>query len=89
MVHTIPLNIELGERRLGPRPANTQCPQCGQYILTKTEPGLGMFACLSSSLFCLLGCWLCALLPCYCNCFLDVSHYCPQCYQFVGIFRRI
>ena len=40
---------------LGPKPANTQCPECGHFILTKTEPAFGMFACVSSTIFCVLG----------------------------------
>ena len=87
--HTIPVNFAINEKLLGPKPANTQCPECGHFIVTKTEPAFGMFACFSSSLLCMLGCWCFALLPCYVGSFLDVAHYCTQCNDFVGIFRRL
>ena len=89
LLHNIPLTVEMTERRLGARSLHTQCPHCSFFILTKTEPELGMFAWLSSCLLCSLGCCLCALLPCYLSPFHDVSHYCPQCYQYLGTFKRL
>ena len=53
--HSIPVNVDIHEKLIGPKPANTQCPECAHFILTKTEPAFGAFACLSSGLFCVLG----------------------------------
>ena len=55
VLHTIPLTVEMEDLRLGPRPLHTQCPHCAFFIITKTEPQLGLFVCLSSSLLCCLG----------------------------------
>ena len=89
VLHNIPLTLEMTERRLGSRSLHTQCPHCSFFILTKTEPELGLFAWLSSCLLCSLGCCPCSLLPCYLHPFHDVAHYCPQCYQYLGTYRRL
>ena len=89
VLHNIPLTLEMTERRLGSRSLHTQCPHCSFFILTKTEPELGLFAWLSSCLLCSLGCCPCALLPCYLHPFHDVTHYCPQCYQYLGTYTRL
>ena len=89
LLHNIPLSVEMTERRLGARSLHTQCPHCSFFILTKTEPELGVFAWLSSCLLCSFGCCLCSLLPCYLHPFHDVSHFCPQCYQYLGTYKRL
>ena len=89
VLHNIPLTVEMTEKRLGSRSLHTQCPHCSFFILTKTEAELGVFAWLSSCLLCSLGCCLCSLLPCYLHLCHDVAHYCPQCYQHLGTFKRL
>ena len=52
---SIPVSRDLDEKCLGSRPAYTRCNHCQEYIVTKTESTVGVFACLSSSIICLFG----------------------------------
>ena len=54
VLHNIPLSLQMTEIKLGSQPLHTQCPHCTFFIVTKTEPEVGLAACLCSSLLCCL-----------------------------------
>ena len=54
VLHNIPLSLQMTEIQLGSQPLHTQCPHCTFFIVTKTEPEVGLAACLCSSLLCCL-----------------------------------
>ena len=54
VLHNIPLSLQMTEIKLGSLPLHTQCPHCTFFIVTKTEPEVGLAACLCSSLLCCL-----------------------------------
>ena len=54
-LHNLHISQELDSMMLGPRAVHTKCSHCQHYIVTKTEATFGTFACLSSSVLCLLG----------------------------------
>ena len=77
------------------------CPYCQQMITTKVKERFNCFTCIFSifvlfgmcCLLCMTGCQTdsckcgknCCSCKCNCKCWIDVTHYCPNCGQIIGI----
>uniref|UniRef100_A0A915JLF6 LITAF domain-containing protein n=1 Tax=Romanomermis culicivorax TaxID=13658 RepID=A0A915JLF6_ROMCU len=75
--------------RLGPHPSSIQCPHCSAHIVTGVNFVPGTLAWVLCIVLLLLGLWCgCCLIPfCMPEC-QDVEHRCPNCRQFLGVYRR-
>lgn len=75
---------------LGPYPANMQCPNCHQAIVTRTEMVTGTLTWLACLGLVLVGCWLgCCLIPFCVDACQDVKHSCPNCNHYIGEYKRM
>lgn len=73
----------------GPNPVNMTCPKCQSQIRTQTESEPGPLAWIIAGVLCVVGCWMCACIPCCIDSLNSVTHKCPlpQCKQFLGRYK--
>ncbi|XP_031218086.1 LITAF domain-containing protein isoform X2 [Mastomys coucha] len=71
-------------------PMQTQCPYCGNHIVTVTTPVPGLLTWLLCSGLFVFGCFLgCCLLPFCVHSLMDVTHSCPVCHHELFYYRRL
>ncbi|KAJ8344672.1 hypothetical protein SKAU_G00288650 [Synaphobranchus kaupii] len=74
----------------GDSPVQTHCPVCTQFVLTRTEHKSGTMTWLSCLALSFFGCiYGCCLIPFCADGLKDVKHYCPNCNNFLGIYKRL
>ncbi|OON14449.1 hypothetical protein X801_09760, partial [Opisthorchis viverrini] len=75
---------------LGPYSTRTQCNNCHSQVNTVLKYTSGSLTWILCVLIALLGGWLgCFMIPfCVHGC-QDVVHECPQCFQRIGIYKRL
>ncbi|XP_064842256.1 uncharacterized protein LOC135554117 isoform X1 [Oncorhynchus masou masou] len=72
--------VILDIQKLPPCSAQTQCPQCREFITTEIVTSIGNVACLVCVTMSVLGCVAgCCLIPFCIDNFKDVTHRCPKC----------
>lgn len=74
--------------KLGTEPSPYYCLNCQKNVTTKIEEKLGALNWISSGICCvvcpILFCVPCCIAPC-----MDIEHTCPQCGQYLGIYKRL
>ncbi|KAJ8253686.1 hypothetical protein COCON_G00202980 [Conger conger] len=74
----------------GDRPVQTHCPACTQFVLTRTEFQAGTITWLSCLALSFFGCFYgCCLIPFCADSLKDVKHFCPNCSNYLGVYRRL
>ncbi|XP_028402684.1 lipopolysaccharide-induced tumor necrosis factor-alpha factor homolog [Dendronephthya gigantea] len=74
----------------GPTPINMVCSHCGAQIVTATSYEPGILTWLFCGGIAVVGCWLgCCLIPFCIDDIKDCRHTCPNCQNFLGVYRRI
>ncbi|CAD5220673.1 unnamed protein product [Bursaphelenchus xylophilus] len=72
----------------GPYPMSMACYYCHHHIVTRLQNRCGVLAWLICGAMALVGCWPCCILPlCITKC-QDVLHFCPNCNNFLGSYKR-
>ena len=74
------------QRLFNAYPATMVCPHCKITITTTTQPDMGTLAWLACMMLCPV-CLCC--LPCCVDDLKDVTHQCPSCNAFLGVYKRI
>ena len=74
---------------LGTNPTHIHCSQCGAQVLSKTTPKAGLLTWLIAGALFLVGCWPCCCIPCCLEDCQDFEHFCPQCNNYLGTYKRI
>ncbi|NP_001187935.1 lipopolysaccharide-induced tumor necrosis factor-alpha factor homolog [Ictalurus punctatus] len=74
----------------GDVPAQTCCPVCSQIVVTRLEHNSGTMAWLVCAGLCIIGCMYgCCLIPFCVDGLKDVTHFCPNCNNAIGSFKRL
>ncbi|KAE9554169.1 hypothetical protein FO519_002649 [Halicephalobus sp. NKZ332] len=74
---------------LGPFPSLIKCPHCMTAGISEVIYVTGLGTYLLAGGCCLLGLWLCCCIPFCLNSTKDAHHYCPNCKNFLGRFRKV
>ncbi|XP_006637295.1 lipopolysaccharide-induced tumor necrosis factor-alpha factor homolog [Lepisosteus oculatus] len=71
-------------------PVVMNCPACRQMITTQLEYNSGALAWLSCAGLAIFGCiYGCCLIPFCVDSLKDVTHYCPNCKNVLGVYKRL
>lgn len=71
-------------------PVSCQCPHCRAQVVTAVTYTAGLLPWLLCLGLLLIGCWAgCCLIPFCIDDLKDTTHYCPNCKQVLGTYRRI
>ncbi|KAI1724364.1 LITAF-like zinc ribbon domain-containing protein [Ditylenchus destructor] len=74
----------------GSRQMSMQCPHCHQQVITKVRHSAGLLAWILFGVFILFGCWFgCCLIPFCLESCQDCEHYCSNCNNFLGLYKRL
>ncbi|KAF7691060.1 hypothetical protein HF521_011357 [Silurus meridionalis] len=74
----------------GDVPVQTCCPMCSQTVITRMEHTSGTMAWLVCAGLCIIGCMYgCCLIPFCVDGLKDVTHFCPNCNNPIGSFKRL
>uniref|UniRef100_A0A8D0GFK4 Lipopolysaccharide induced TNF factor n=1 Tax=Sphenodon punctatus TaxID=8508 RepID=A0A8D0GFK4_SPHPU len=72
------------------RPVQMCCPSCNKVMVTRLSHNAGALTWLSCGSLALLGCLMgCCLIPFCIDALQDVDHYCPNCKNLVGSYKRL
>ncbi|MCI4392228.1 hypothetical protein PGIGA_G00143690 [Pangasianodon gigas] len=74
----------------GDVPVQTCCPVCSQTVVTRLDYSSGTMAWLVCAGLCIIGCMYgCCLIPFCVDGLKDVTHFCPNCNNSIGVFKRL
>ncbi|XP_064624626.1 annexin A11-like [Lineus longissimus] len=76
-------------RVFGEQPMTLECPGCRATVTTSTTYSNGLLTWAALGGLCIVGCWLCCLIPLCVSACKDVEHRCPNCQILVGKYERL
>lgn len=79
--------IVTGALPVGPKPVKMRCPNCHMDIKTTTVSENQACAHIACIVLCLLGCLLCSCIPYCMDSCKSVTHSCPNCKSYLGIYK--
>ncbi|KAJ0001239.1 hypothetical protein NQD34_006259, partial [Periophthalmus magnuspinnatus] len=72
------------------KPTKTQCPECSQFITTKTTTTVSSITWLACMMTAMMGCVAgCCLLPFCLNSFKKTIHKCPMCNTSISTVKKL
>ncbi|XP_036406312.1 lipopolysaccharide-induced tumor necrosis factor-alpha factor homolog [Megalops cyprinoides] len=72
------------------QPVQAHCPVCLQMVMTRIEHHSGTLAWLTCAGLFIFGCsYGCCLIPFCVDGLKDVTHYCPNCNNVLGVYNRL